>query len=140
MFKEFKEFALKGSVMDLAVGVIVGGAVGKVVTSVVTDVVMPPIGALLGAVDFSNLYVNMSGRTFSSYEAAKAAGAAVLGYGTFINAVIYFLVIMLVVFLLVKMMNKLRRQKVIETKQCPRCLTGVPAEATRCPACTSDLE
>jgi large conductance mechanosensitive channel len=140
MLKEFKEFALKGSFVDLAIGVIVGGAVGKVVSSLVTDLIMPPIGALLGKVDFASLYVNLSGETYSTYAAAKAAGAPVIGYGMFLNIAIEFLIVMLVIFVLVKAMNKLRREKPIETGNCPYCLTTVPIAATRCPACTSELE
>jgi len=140
MFKEFKEFALKGSFVDLAIGVIVGGAVGKVVSSLVTDVIMPPIGALLGKVDFASLYVNLSGTAYPTYAAAKEAGAPVLGYGAFLNITIEFLIVMLVIFVLVKAMNKLRREKPIETGNCPYCLTTVPLAATRCPACTSELK
>lgn len=139
MFKEFREFALNGSFADLALGVIIGGAMGKVVSSLVTDVIMPPIGALLGKVDFATMYINLSGTVFPTYAAAKAAGAPVIGYGMFLNVVIEFLIVMLVVFLLVKAMNKLRREKPLETKGCPYCMTPVPLAATRCPACTSDL-
>lgn len=139
MFKEFREFALKGSFVDLAVGVIIGGAVGKVVSSLVTDVVMPPIGALLGKVDFASMYVSLSGKVFPTYAAAKAAGAPVIGYGAFLNTAIEFVIVMLVIFMLVKAMNRLRREKPAETKGCPYCLTTVPLAATRCPACTSDL-
>jgi len=140
MFKEFREFALNGSFADLALGVIIGGAVGKVVSSLVTDVVMPPIGALLGKVDFTSLYINLSGAAFPTYAAAKAAGAPVIGYGMFLNTAIEFLIVMLVIFLLVKALNRMRKEKPADTKECPFCLTAVPLAATRCPACTSELQ
>jgi len=143
MFKEFKEFALKGNVLDMAVGIIIGAAFGTVVKSLVDDVVMPPIGLLLGKVDFSSLFINLSGQEFTSLAEAKKAGAAVIGYGAFLNNVLSFLIVALAVFLLVKAMNRLRRQQAEaapETKDCPHCLSTVPLAATRCGHCTSELE
>lgn len=141
MFKEFREFALKGSFADLAVGLIVGAAVGKVVTSLVNDVIMAPLGALLGRVDFANLFVSLdpSGGSYRTLAAAKAAGIPYIAYGQFINTVIEFLLVMLVVFFIVKAMNKLRRTPEATTRPCPYCATDVPKVATRCPACTSEI-
>ncbi len=145
MLKEFKEFALKGNMVDLAVGVIIGSAFGAVVTSFVKDVIMPPIGALLGGKDFaSTFWVIKEGAPAGPYEtvtAAAEAGAVTLNYGLFINAVIYFLIVALVIFLLVKAMNKLRKAKEEEvtTKECPFCKTEIALEASRCPACTSEV-
>ena len=143
MFKEFKEFAVKGNVMDLAVGVIIGAAFGKIVTSLIDDVIMPVIGLILGKVDFSNLYINLSGGTYATLAEAKKAGAATLSYGLFINAFVDFLIIALVIFMMVKWVNKLRRPAPAAaptTKTCPFCLTVVPLKAVRCPACTSELK
>lgn len=142
MFKEFKEFALKGNVMDMAVGIIIGAAFGKIVSSLVEDILMPPIGLLLGQVDFANLYLNLSGQQWGSLEAAKAAGAPVIRYGVFLNQTISFLFVAFAVFLLVKTINRLRREKVAEPteKCCPFCCSEVPIAATRCPRCTSELE
>ncbi len=110
MLKEFKEFAMKGSVMDLAVGVIIGGAFGKIITSFVEDIIMPPIGMLMGKVDFAGLYVNLSGTTYPSLDAAKKAGAATINYGAFLNTLVNFVIIAIVIFLMIKAMNKSRRQ------------------------------
>lgn len=146
MFKEFKEFVSKGNVMDLAVGVIIGAAFGKIVASLVDDVVMPVVGLVLGKVDFGNLYVNLSGGTYPSLAEAKKAGAATLNYGLFINTLIGFLVIALVIFMMVKWVNKLRRPAPAPapaaptTKECPYCFSIVPIKAIRCPACTSELK
>jgi len=145
MLKEFKEFAFKGNVIDLAVGIIIGGAFGSVITSLVKDVIMPPIGALLGGVDFpSKMWVIKEGATAAPYAtpaAAAEAGAVVMSYGAFINTVISFLIVALVVFFLVKAMNKLRRAKEEEvtTKECPFCKTEIALGASRCPACTSEV-
>lgn len=145
MLKEFKEFALKGNMVDLAIGVIMGGAFGAVVSSLVKDVIMPPIGALLGGVDFaSKMWVIKEGTTAAPYAtpaAAAEAGAVVMSYGAFINTVINFLVIALVIFFLVKAMNKLRKQaeEAVTTKECPYCKTEIALEASKCPACTSSL-
>ncbi|MDO8847073.1 MAG: large-conductance mechanosensitive channel protein MscL [Coriobacteriia bacterium] len=145
MLKEFKEFAFKGNVIDLAVGIIIGGAFGSVITSLVKDVIMPPIGALLGGVDFpSKMWVIKEGATAAPYStpaAAAEAGAVVMSYGAFINTVISFLIVALVVFFLVKATNKLRKAKEEEvtTKECPYCKTEIALEASRCPACTSEV-
>jgi large conductance mechanosensitive channel len=142
MFKEFKEFALKGDVLDMAIGIIIGVAFGKIVTSVVNDILMPPLGLLLGKVDFSNLFINISGRPVASLAAAKAAGAATVNYGLFLNNVIDFILVAFVVFLLVKQVNRFRRQPapVPTTKECPFCLSVIPLKATRCPSCTSQIQ
>jgi large conductance mechanosensitive channel len=144
MLKEFKEFISRGNVMDMAVGVIIGAAFGKIVGSLVEDVLMPPVGLLLGKVDFSNLFVNLSGTAYATLAEAKKAGAATLNYGLFLNAVISFLIIAFAVFLVVKQVNRLRRAEKAapappSTKECPHCFTAIPIKATRCPACTSDL-
>jgi large conductance mechanosensitive channel len=142
MFKEFREFAVKGNVMDLEVGVIIGAAFGKIVTSLVNDVLMPPLGLLLGKVDFSNLFVSLSGTQYESLDAAKKAGAATLNYGLFMNTVIEFLLIAFAVFLLVKQINRLRREPPPPppaTKECPFCASAIPIKASRCPLCTSSL-
>jgi large conductance mechanosensitive channel len=142
MLKEFKEFALKGSVLDLAIGVIIGGAFGKIVTSLVNDVIMPPIGVLIGKVDFSNLFIDLSGQHHNTVAEAKAAGAATMNIGMFINNVIDFVLVALVVFLLVRQINRLRSAPpppAPNTKECPFCASAIPMKATRCPACTSQL-
>ena len=149
MFKEFKEFALKGNVLDLAVGIVIGAAFTSIVNSLVADIIMPPIGLLLGKVDFSNLFVVLSaGKTPGPYEtlaAAKAAGAVSLNIGLFINAIISFVIVAFAVFLIVKGFNRMRKEKEaaptpVTTKECPRCLSVIPLGATRCPHCTSDLK
>ena len=146
MFKEFKEFAVKGNVMDLAVGVIIGAAFGKIVSSLIDDVIMPVIGLLLGKVDFSNLFLSLSGGAFPTLAEAKKAGAATLNYGLFINALFNFLIIGLVIFMMVKWVNKLRKPAPAAaaaaptTKECPFCFTMIPIKAVRCPACTSELK
>jgi large conductance mechanosensitive channel len=143
MLKEFREFALKGNVIDLAVGVIIGAAFGKITTSLVNDVIMPPIGLLLGKVDFSNLFVSLSGQHYASLAEAKAAGAPTLNYGLFINTVLDFTIVAFAVFLLVKQINRLKARVVQEAapteRPCPFCLTAVPLKATKCKACTADL-
>ncbi len=142
MLKEFKEFALKGNVLDLAVAVIIGGAFGKIVNSLVEDVIMPPIGLLLGKVDFSDLYINLSGKEWASLDAAKAAGAPIIRYGIFLNQTFTFLVVAFAVFLLVKQVNRFKRapEPTPTTRECPFCCSSVPRQATRCPQCTSPLE
>ncbi len=145
MFKEFKEFAMKGSLLDLAVGFIMGGAFGKIVTSVVSDIIMPPIGLLLGKVDFASLFINLSGKPYASLAEAKAAGAATINYGAFLNVFIDFLIVALVMFFLIKQVNKLRRKPaeapaVPTTKECPFCFSAIPIKAVRCPSCTSQLK
>ena len=143
MFKEFKDFILRGNVVDLAVGIIIGGAFGKIVTSLVGDVLMPPLGKLMGNVDFSGLFINLSGTPYPSLAAAKAAGAATINYGLFINTVIDFIIVAAVIFILIKQVNRLKKPveaATPSTKACPYCLSTVPLKATRCPACTSELK
>ena len=143
MFKEFRQFILRGNVMDMAIGIIIGVAFGKIVTSLVQDVIMPPIGLLLGKVDFSNLFINLSGKSYPTLAAAKQAGAATVNYGLFANTVLDFLVIAFAVFMIVRWTNRLRRNQVetaVETQACPYCLSSIPLKATRCPQCTSQIE
>jgi large conductance mechanosensitive channel len=142
MFKEFKEFAMKGNVLDMAVGIIIGAAFGKIITSFVSDILMPPLSLLLGKMDFSNMFIDLSGQNFTTLEAAKKAGAATLNYGIFINTIIDFLFVAFAVFLLVRQVNKLRRQAPAAaptTKDCPYCASAIPLAALRCPQCTSQL-
>ena len=138
MLKEFKEFAMRGSVLDLAVGVIIGAAFGKVVSSLVEDVIMPPLGQLIGKVDFSNLYINLTGTHFDSWAEAKKNGAA-LSYGNFINTVISFLIVAFAVFLLVRSVNKWLPKPAppVTTKDCPQCAMPIPLAAKKCGHCTS---
>lgn len=145
MLKEFKEFAMRGNVIDMAVGIIIGSAFGKIVSSLVNDVLMPPIGRLLGKVDFSNLFINLSGTHYESLAEAKKAGAATINYGLFINTVIDFLIVAFVIFMLVSAINRLKRQPAPvpaapTTKECPYCFSVIPIKATRCPHCTSELK
>jgi large conductance mechanosensitive channel len=144
MLKEFREFVMRGNVLDLAVAVIIGGAFGKVVTSLVNDVLMPPVGLLLGAVDFSDLFVNLSGTSYASLAEAQQAGAPTINYGLFLNTVIDFVIVAFVIFLMVRAANRMRKpaQAPAEptTKDCPFCLSAIPLKATRCPQCTSDLK
>jgi large conductance mechanosensitive channel len=142
MFKEFKEFIMRGNVLDLAVGIVIGAAFGKIVTSLVSDIVMPPIGVVLGKVDFSNLFVDLSGGQHSTIAAAKAAGAATINSGLFLNTVVDFLIVAFVIFLVVKQANRMKRQPALAaptTKECPFCRTSISIQATRCPNCTSQL-
>lgn len=146
MWKDFKEFALRGNVVDMAVGIIIGGAFGTIVKSLVDDVLMPPIGVLLGGVDFSNLFLVLkAGQTpapYASLADAKAAGAATINYGVFINAVISFLIVAFAVFMLIRMLNRLQREKSAaapETKDCRFCASTIPLKAVRCPQCTSEV-
>ena len=141
MLKEFKEFAVKGNVLDMAVGIIIGAAFGKIVTSFVSDVLMPPIGLLLGKLDFSALFIDLSGQHHPTIAAAKAAGAATINYGIFVNTVIDFLIVSFVVFLMVRQVNRLKRQPaaVPNTRECPYCCSPVSLQASRCPQCTSQL-
>jgi large conductance mechanosensitive channel len=146
MFKEFKEFALKGSVIDMAVGIIIGAAFGTVVKSLVSDIIMPPVGLLLGRVDFSSLFMVLSqGKTPGPYATpalAKAAGAVTWNYGLFINNIISFLIVTFAVFVLIKQFNRLKRETPApepNTKECPFCLSAIPIQASRCPHCTSQL-
>ncbi|WP_424673922.1 large conductance mechanosensitive channel protein MscL [Candidatus Binatus sp.] len=142
MLSEFKQFAIKGNVIDLAVGFVVGAAFGKIVTSLTNDILMPPIGLALGAVDFSNLFINLSSTHYPTIAAAKAAGAPTLNVGLFINTIIDFLIIAFAVFLLVKWVNHLVSEKPAPptTKECPYCLSAIALGATRCPHCTSEVK
>lgn len=140
MFKEFKEFVMRGNVMDLAIGIIIGAAFGKIITSFVSDILMPPIGLLLGQVDFTNLYINLSGGSYDTLKAAKDAGAVTINYGLFIGTVIDFLIVALVIFLVVKQINRVRREDAPTTHDCPFCLSSIPIKATRCPHCTSETK
>lgn len=141
MLKEFKEFIMRGNVVDLAVAVVIGAAFGKIVASFVEDVLMPPIGLILGGVDFSDLFINLSGKDYPSVAAAKAAGAATLNYGIFLNTIINFLIIAFAIFLLLKQINRFQKPAPAPaTKDCPRCISAIPLKATRCPHCTSELQ
>lgn len=140
--QEFKEFAMKGNVMDMAVGIIIGTAFGKIVTSLVTDVVMPPIGLALGGVDFSNMFITLSGQVYPSLEAAKAAGTVTMNYGVFINTIIQFVIVAFALFLMIKWVNKLKRQEPPQapnTKDCKYCLSSIPLKAVKCAHCGSSL-
>ncbi len=142
MWKEFKQFIARGNVVDLAVAVIIGAAFGKIVTSFVNDILMPPIGLLLGKVDFANLFITLSGGTYATLKEAQAAGAATINYGVFINAIIAFVIVAFVIFLLIKQVNRLKKPEPATeptTKECPYCLSEVPIKATRCPHCTSEI-
>jgi large conductance mechanosensitive channel len=142
MLKEFKEFAMRGNVLDMAVGIIIGAAFGKIITSLVSDVLMPPIGLLLGKVDFATLFLNISGKTYATLSEAKAAGAATINYGLFLNTVIDFLIVAFVIFLLVRQINRWNKPAPAPapaTKDCPYCCSPVPVKATRCPNCTSEI-
>jgi large conductance mechanosensitive channel len=145
MLKEFKEFAMRGNVIDMAVGIVIGAAFGRIVSSLVNDIVMPPIGLALGKVDFSNLFLNLSGQHFSSLADAKKAGVAVLSYGVFLNTIIDFLIVAFAIFLLVRQVNRLQKPKAApaqapSTKECQYCASTIPIKAVRCPQCTSELK
>jgi len=142
MLKEFKEFAMKGNVLDMAIGVIIGGAFGKIVTSLVSDVLMPPIGLLMGKVDFSSLFLNLTTTPQPSLAAAKASGTPTINYGVFLQTVFDFIIIAFVIFLLVKQVNRLKKPDapaVPTTKDCPLCLSTIPIKATKCAHCTSPV-
>jgi len=142
MLKEFKEFIMRGNVMDMAVGIIIGAAFGKIVTSFVSDILMPPIGRLFGNMDFSNLFINLSGQEYATLAEAKKAGAATINYGLFLNTLIDFLIIAFVIFLLIRQINRLKRQPLpaLPTdKECVYCFSNIPLKAVRCPHCTSEL-
>lgn len=141
MLKEFKEFSVKGNVVDLAIGVIIGGAFGKIVTSLVNDVIMPPIGKLTGGLSFNELFYDLSGKGYATLAAAKEAGAPTLNYGVFLQTILDFLIVGFVIFLMVKQINRLKAPPPPpDTKDCPFCLTKIPKKATRCSACTSEVE
>ena len=149
MFKEFKEFAMRGNVLDMAVGIVIGASFGAIITSFVADVIMPPIGLLLGNIDFSSLFIILKeGKVTGPYEslaAAKAAGAVTLNYGVFINTIISFLIVAFAVFLVIKNMNRLKREQEAApaaptTKECPFCLSAIPIKAVKCAHCTAELK
>jgi len=138
--KDFRDFIARGNVIDLAVGVIIGASFGKIVSSLVSDVLMPPIGLLLGKVDFSGLFVALNGVHYNTLAAAKAAGAPTLNYGIFMNNVIDFLIVAFVIFMVVKQVARVFPKPIdVPTKACPRCLSKIQAAATKCPYCTTDL-
>jgi large conductance mechanosensitive channel len=142
MFKEFKEFVMKGNVLDLAIAVIIGLAFGAIVKSLVDDIIMPPIGLLLGNINFADLFINLSGTAYPSLKAAKDAGAATINYGLFLNTVINFIIIAFVLFLIVRQINRMKKEPAPAaptTKECKYCLSTIPVKATRCPNCTSQL-
>jgi large conductance mechanosensitive channel len=141
MLKEFREFVVKGNVIDLAVGVVIGTAFGKIVSSFVSDVLMPPVGLLLGKVDFSNLFINLSSKPAETIAEAKKAGIPTLNYGVFLNTTIDFLIVAFAIFLVVKQVNRLKREPAPAptTKDCPQCFMAVPIKAVRCPHCTSTI-
>lgn len=140
--EDFKKFAMRGNVIDMAVGVIIGGAFGKIVGSLVNDVIMPPIGMALGKMDFKNLFVTLNGKEYATLEAAKKAGAPVLAYGSFINSIVDFLILAFVVFIMVKQINKFTPPPAPkpEPRKCPYCKSEIADDATRCPHCTSQLD
>jgi large conductance mechanosensitive channel len=143
MFKEFKEFIMRGNVMDLAIGIIIGAAFGKIITSFVSDILMPPIGLLLGKVDFTNLFINLSSTRYDTLKAAKEAGAPTINYGVFLGTIVDFLIVAFVIFLVIRQVNRLRRTPEVaapEVRECPFCLSTIPLNATRCAHCTSDLK
>jgi large conductance mechanosensitive channel len=150
MLKEFKEFAMRGNVIDMAVGIIIGAAFGTIISSLVADVIMPPIGLLLGSVDFSNLFITLkqgvkAAGPYTSLAEAKAAGAVTMNIGLFINTIISFVIVAFAIFLLIKSINTLKRKQetpptVPTTKDCPYCMVSIPIKATRCPHCTSELK
>jgi large conductance mechanosensitive channel len=142
MLKEFRDFIARGNVLDLAVAVIIGTAFGKIITSLVEGVIMPPIGLLLGKVDFSNLIIDLSGQRPATLAVAKEKGLPVIAYGAFLNDVIIFLIVAFVVFMIVKAVNKAKREEpaAATTKDCPYCLSSIPLAATRCSGCTSELK
>lgn len=148
MLKEFREFAMKGSVLDMAIGIVIGASFGKIITSFVSDILMPPLGMLLGRVDFSNLFIDLSGQGFASLADAKAAGAATINIGLFINTVIDFLIVAFALFVVVRAINRAKavgakpakgQPATPTTKECPYCLSTVAIKAVRCPHCTSEL-
>ncbi len=143
MLKEFKEFAMRGNVVDMAIGIIIGAAFGKIISSLVGDVLMPPIGRLMGNLDFSNLFFALNGQVYESLKAAKDAGAPTINYGLFLNTVIDFVIVAFVIFMLVKQMNRLKKEApaaALTTKECPYCLSQIPLKATRCVGCTSEVK
>ncbi|MGH6981029.1 MAG: large conductance mechanosensitive channel protein MscL [Stellaceae bacterium] len=142
MWQDFRAFIMRGNVVDLAIGVIIGAAFGKIVSSLVSDIIMPPIGLLVGQVDFSSIFITLSSKHFDTIAAAKAAGAPTINIGLFVNAVIDFVIVAFVVFLAMRQVNKMMpkpSEAPVNAKDCPRCATSIPLAATRCPHCTSEL-
>jgi large conductance mechanosensitive channel len=142
MLKEFREFAVKGNAVDMAVGIVIGAAFGNIITSLVKDMIMPPVGLLLGKVNFSSLFVSLSGTQYETLKAAQDAGAATINYGMFINAVVNFVIVAFAIFMVVRQINRLKRAPAPSepsTKECQYCLTSIPVKASRCPSCTSQL-
>jgi large conductance mechanosensitive channel len=142
MWKEFKAFAMKGNVIDMAVGIVIGVAFGKIITSLVNDIIMPPLGLLLGNLDFSNLFINLSGQPLNSLAEAKALGVATINYGVFLNTIIDFLIVALAIFIVIKQINRFKAKPLPaapNTKECGFCFTQIPIKAIRCPNCTSEL-
>jgi len=143
VLKEFREFAMRGNVLDMAIGIIIGTAFGKIITSLVNDILMPPIGVLLGKMDFANLFINISPQRYQRLADAKAAGAATINYGLFLNTIIDFIIVAFVIFLLIRQVNRFKKKEepaAPVTKNCPYCLSVVPLKAVRCPHCTSELK
>lgn len=143
MLKEFKEFAMRGNVLDMAVGIVIGAAFGRIVTSLVNDIIMPPIGLVLGKVDFSSLFFSLTSQHYDTLADAKKAGAAIVSYGVFLNTVIDFLIVAFAIFLMVRQVNRLQKPKpapVPVTKECQYCASSIPIKAVRCPNCTSELK
>ncbi len=143
MLQEFKQFVMRGNVLDLAVAVVIGAAFGKIVTSFVNDILMPPLGFLVGNVDFSDLFVSLSGRSYPSLTAAQAAGAPTINYGLFLNTVLDFLIVAFAIFLVIRQVNRFTRKPEpapATTRECPFCVSSIPIRAVRCPHCTSELK
>jgi large conductance mechanosensitive channel len=143
MLKEFRDFVMKGNVIDLAVAVIIGAAFGKIVTSFTNDIIMPPIGMLLGNVNFTDLFISLDGNQYASLAAAQAAGAPTINYGVFINTIIDFIIVAFVIFLIIRQMKRMKpapAPAAPATKECPFCYTQIPIPATRCPNCTSEIK
>jgi large conductance mechanosensitive channel len=144
MFKEFREFAMRGNVLDMAIGIIIGAAFGKIITILVSEVLMPPLGLLLGNVDFSNLFINLSKESYNSLSAAKAAGAPTINYGLFLNSIIDFIIVAFAIFFLVKQINRFKAKPAPATapttKECPHCLSTIPVKASKCAFCASDIK
>jgi large conductance mechanosensitive channel len=145
MLKEFKEFAMRGNVLDMAIGIVIGAAFGKIVTSFVKDILMPPIGLALGRVDFSNLFITLSSQSYATLAEAQEAGAPTINYGMFLNTVIDFLIVGFAIFLLVRQVNRLKRKEKAApppatTKECPRCFSTIHIKADKCPHCTAELK
>ena len=142
MLREFREFAMRGNLLDMAIGIVIGAAFGRIISSLVNDVIMPPIGLVLGGFDFANLFVALKGGPFASVAAAKAAGAPTINYGVFINTIVDFIIVAFAVFLLIRGINRARREPEAAptTKSCPYCVSTIPLAAVRCPYCTSELK